>query len=363
MARAFGPRLKPATLELVTTARLWGRWLARERRIQISLELIRAHPWAAVVGILAHELIHQAVSELAGPEAGREPPHGPTFQKLGRGRGLHPIYLGATVDLRELSADPLPAGEMLPPERLQSARVLEKVRKILALSGSPVAAEAQAAMKAAARLMARHNLAMLEEEQGDDPYEYRTIELRGRRVETRAALIAGLLGRHFFVQAIFTQGYEAAANREIKCLELLGRPENTRLAEHVFYFLMERTETLWQDYHRNRPGGGLTARQSFISGLLEAFDRKLCEAADPAGGPETGSGQGFSALVLARDQGLAGYFQRRYPHVAHTRSIRRRYNPTAGSAGQAAGRSLNLSRPLEKTGASPGETRLLGRRP
>lgn len=356
LAAPFQPALKPASLGLMSGKKAWGRWSERERTILISEELIIKHPWSAVEGILGHEIIHQAVSELGGPAARQEPPHGPSFQRFGIERGLHPFYLSASVDLAETCPEPLPGRDESGPED-KSAQVMEKVRKLLALSNSPVLAEAQAAMNAAARLMARHNLDLLDEAPDNREYEYRTVELEGNRIQIRSTLIAGILGRHFFVQCIFTSGYDALHDKEIKCMELLGRPENTRLAEHVHHFLMERTESLWREYYRNNRGGGLVARNSFIIGLLQAFDQKLDEAA--AASTDLGGGEeGFSALVLAKDQGLKQFFKRRYPHVVHKRSGRRRYNPEAGSAGEAAGRALNLNRPVEKT-AGRSEIRLL----
>lgn len=356
IAGPLQPELKPASLGLMKGKRVWGRWSERERTILISEELIANHPWPAVEGILGHEIIHQAVSELGGPEARREPPHGPAFQKLGAARGLHPFYLKASVDLMESCPAPLDDQDQTPSP---SAQVMAKVRKLLALSGSPVLAEAQAAMNAAARLMARHNLEMLDSPPEQAGYEYRTIELNSSRVNIRSTLIAGILGRHFFVQCIFTGGYDAARDRESKCLELLGRPENIRLAEHVYRYLEERTESLWREYQNSGGGRGLVARNSFIIGLLEAFGQKLDEAA--AASADLGGGaEGFSALVLARDSGLKDYFKRRYPYVRNKRSGRRLYNPDAASAGQAAGRALNINRPLEKTApAKPPETRLL----
>ena len=129
---------------------------------------------------------------------------------------------------------------------------------------------------------------------------------------------------------------------------MTGRPENTCLAEHVFHFLLERSESLWQEYRRTHRGGGLVARNSFILGLLQGFDQKLDDAATE--GPEQPAGQaegGFSALVLAKDRGLNDYFKKRHPRVrTHQPGRRRRFCPDSDQAGRAAGQALNLNRPL-----------------
>ena len=340
----------PASLGLMKNKRAWGRWIEGENRILISEELILEHPWPAVLGILGHELAHQLVGDR--PAAARESrtAHGDLFQFMGARLGLDPFYLRASVDLKEECPQPWPdrdADQL----RDDSAKVLDKVRKLLALSGSPVEAEAQAAMKAAARLMARHNLDRLEETGGRqaDDYDYRLISLHAPRIDSRLGLIAYILSRHFFVKTLFTPSYDSHTDTEGHDLEVTGRPENTRLAEHVFHFLLERSESLWQEYRRTHRGGGLTARNSFILGLLQGFDQKLNEAA--AGGSEQPAGQaegGFSALVLAKDQGLNDYFKKRHPRIKiHQPGRRRRFCPDSDQAGRAAGQALNLNRPLD----------------
>lgn len=349
-----GLKMSGASLELMRGQGVWGRWDEKKRRILISEELLN-HPWPAVLGILGHETAHQMVSDLGGPAATQEAPHGPAFRRMGARLGLAPFYLSSTVELMADCPRPWPDPEE-PPALDKSARVLEKVKKLLALSGSPVEAEAQAAMDAAARLMARHNLEALEESPDvAGVYEYRTIELKSNRLDTRLALIAHILNRHFFVETVFVPGYDPRSDSEEKNLELMGRPENTRLAEHVFHFLMERSESLWQAYHRRHRGGGHIARNSFINGLLEGFEAKLTQAAARESLEAEAAEAGFSALVLAKDRGLAEFIQRRHPRLSTVRTgRRRRYCPESGQAGRRAGDSLNFNRPVESRASDKG---------
>ena len=354
----FG-KMPAATLELMKDQKAWGRWDEDKRRILINEDLILNYPWEAVLGILGHETAHQLVSDLGGFDDRRQAPHGPAFKRMGFRLGLDPFYLQASTDLREDCPRPWPDLE-LPPQS-ESLKILDKVKKILALSGSSVEGEAQAAMNAAARLMARHNLEALDKAVsiGDEIYESRLIRLESGRIDTRLALIAKILNRHFFVENIFVPAYDPHSDTELKGLELMGRPENIRLAEHVFHFLMERSENLWREYHKKHRGGGHAARNSFIIGLLDGFEAKLNQAAQT---DEAGSAEGFSALVLARDQALGDYVQRRHPRLRTVTPGRgRRYCPQSGQAGQKAGRSLNINSPLEQSPhQSSSERRLLG---
>jgi hypothetical protein len=322
------------------------------------------HPWAAVLGILGHEVAHQLATDLGGAAPG-DTAHGRVFQSMAARLGLDAFYRRAAVEIMGDCPRPWPEPEAGGPAD-EGARALEKVRKLLALSASPVAAEAQAAMNAAARLMARHNLDVLGRDlsEADEVYERRIIELKTGRIQARLAAIAVILNRHFFVETIFVPGYNALADAEEKNLELLGRPENTRLAEHVFHFLLERAESLWREHRRNSRGGGLVARNSFISGLLRGFDQKLTEAAaESAEALGLKGAGGFSALVLSRDQGLKDFVRRRHPRLKFVRAGGRYYCPDSEQAGRQAGRALNFNRPLEAsagaTASAEGAPRLL----
>lgn len=351
---AHGLEAPPVAFALMAGQSVWGRWRPGARLLSVSEELILGHPWPAVLGIVGHETAHQLVTDF-GPRGER--PHGAAFGRMAERLGLDPFYARPCVDLKRES--PCPGGE-LGPGQAEGAKVLEKVRKLLALGGSPVAAEAESAMNAAARLMARHNLKALAAGEGwAGGYESRVLKLGARRLDSRLTLIAKILSRHFFVETIFVPGYDPLTDDEGKDLELLGRPENTRLAEHTFHFLMERTETLWQRQRRLQRGGGQVARNSFINALLGSFCDKLDKnsAAFAPGGAGEG---GFSALVLARDAGLRDYFRRRHPKIVRAYSRQRFYNPESAEAGRAAGAALNLNRPMEGRAGDPASPRLLG---
>lgn len=340
-----GIRLKaPVAFGLMKGQTVWGLWLEKDRRLLLSEELLLEYPWSAVLGILGHETAHQLVSDLVISEAKvGQLPHGSVFRRMGEFLGLDPFYLGSVVNLKD--SCPWPVREAAPFSN-PGRRILEKVRKILALAGSPVEAEAQAAMNAAARLMARYNLERLEDPElqtGSAAYEYRQLNLNLRRIDQRLAWIVHILGHHYFVRAIFVPTYTPRTDTEGQDLELLGWPENVCLAEYVFHFLMERTESLWQDYRRTHRGGGLPARNSFFSGFLCSFDQKLSAAAGVKADLD-----GFSALVLARDQGLNVYFRRCHPHVTNIRSAGgRRFCLESSLAGAVAGRGLTLNMPVE----------------
>ena len=349
-------KLTPASLGLLTGAKTWGRWVEKDHAILINEELFN-FSWNSVLGILGHELAHQMVSELVPPEARlSENPHGPLFVKMGTSLGINPFYLTASVNLRHESPNPWPPqdGEQFGEK---NAKILNRIQKLLALSSSPVVAEAEAALSAAARLMARHNLENIADYPEAENYEARIIALLAKRIDTRLGLLSHIINRHFFVQTIFVPTYNPSTDTEGYDLELLGRPENTRLAEHIFHFLMERSESLWKAWHKHNPGGGLPARNSFIHSLLNSFSQKLDQAAQKNTPTSTGPATGFSALILAQDQGLQQFYHQRHPQVRKARSGKRSYNPAAGEAGAVAGKALNFNQPLEGSSSTKNTSR------
>ncbi|MGL4207832.1 MAG: SprT-like domain-containing protein [Candidatus Adiutrix sp.] len=338
------------TLELMQSETLWGRWQPGLRRLALSERLIMTQPWPCVVGILGHEVAHQLVDDLGGGP--REISHGPKFKEMANRLGLDPFYAQASVDI--VADCPAPWGQEAETLSDPNLKVLEKVRKLLALSSSPVLAEAQAAMSAAAKIMARHNLSLLDSDLSENNYERRTIFLGLKRLQSRFLAMAQILHNHFFVETIFVPSYNAKTDEEEKNLEVFGRPANTRLAEHVFYFLRERTETLWHKHKAQNKGGGLLARNSFMDGLLVGFEKKLSLAAkdftaNEGAAPKTT----FSDLVLSKDLGLSRFVAHCYPHLKTVRTGGRPLCLASQEAGLSAGASLDFYRPLAQEEFTP----------
>jgi predicted SprT family Zn-dependent metalloprotease len=85
-ATFFKNRLIRPTLELSDTTSRLGRWIRRERRLELARTLLVNYGWGAVVEVLKHEMAHQFVDEVLG--AVDEGAHGPTFRKICEERGF-----------------------------------------------------------------------------------------------------------------------------------------------------------------------------------------------------------------------------------------------------------------------------------
>lgn len=322
----FQGRLKPAALRLTDTDVL-GRWIVGERTIELSRELVFERPWVEVVEVLRHELAHQFVHEVLGVHD--EPPHGPTFRRVCAERAIDPRAAG-----RPELAD----GDT------ESTRIIEKVRKLLALAGSQNQHEAELAMRRAQELMLKHQLAA---DLAERRYVVRHLGTPRLRKNTAESMIGGLLGKHFFVEVIWTHVYVPRACRTERVLEIHGTPENVAMAEYVHSFLMRTAERLWAEARALRPGLRPGDRSAFMVGVVSGFAAKL----DGARREQEGAG-----LVWVGDPALSSWFQKRHPRVrAAGRSSTSRI--AAHALGRAEGQKVVLHRPLE--GKAGGGTRLL----
>src|SRR5262249_55445191 len=130
-----------------------------------------------------------------------------------------------------------------------------------------------------------------------------------------------------------------------------GRAENVETARWVFTSLMTAVDHLWAEY-RIASGAPGSDRKAYRVGVLEGFASKLHDQRrameaerGAAGGPDVGA-----ALATIGD-GLAAAFADAPPNM---RAGRFRGGPSgshaAARAGRAAGRNLNLSRPIAGRG-------------
>ncbi|CAN5724539.1 hypothetical protein BH11MYX3_BH11MYX3_16700 [soil metagenome] len=339
----FAGKLVMPVLVLSETTRRLGQWHRATRTVELSRALVLARPWAEVISVLEHELAHQFVDEVL--HIHDEAAHGPTFQRVCAERGID----GRAAGQPQASDAPAPAPKMegggFTPTP-GNERALDRIRKLLALAGSPNQHEAEIAMRKAHELMLRHNIEDARARTQSDAYEVRQIgdpQRRGNRVE---AEIAGLLAEYFFVKVIRVPVYLPLSGRRGQVYELAGTRANLEMACHVHAFLLATAERLWRANRGDARVRSGRDRLSYQAGVVGGFREKL--------GFERTELRG-TGLVWLGDRGLDAYYRARHPRIEHRR--RRVRFDGAHAAGREAGRTVVLHRPVE-TGPSGG-TRLL----
>jgi hypothetical protein len=302
----------------VTSRGTLGRWLPNTRTLEISRPLVLQHPWGAVIEVLKHEMAHQYVHEVLGETS--QTPHGPAFRdacaRLGVDAGASGVPDSAAAGAQE--------------------KVVERIARLLALGESANRHEAEAAMAAAQRLMLKHNLEVAQTAAGYD-YGFSHLGRPTGRVGEHERLVAMILGKHFFVEAIWIPVYRALEGKRGNVLEICGNRANLVIAEYVHGFLHATAASLWRDHKRARGIASDRERRVFLAGVMIGFADKLVRQSAKSRG---------EGLIWVKDGDLAGYFRRRHPYVRHVRHTGQR-RTDAWADGRAAGRRIVLHKPVE----------------
>jgi hypothetical protein len=325
----FKGRLQPPVIALADAAARLGRWVRATRTIELSRPLVLTRPWPDVVSVLAHEMAHQYVDEVL--HATGETAHGETFQK---------VCAAVGVDARA-------AGAPVPAEGVEGARVLERIRKLLALAASANQHEAENAMRRAHELMLRHNIesAGARERAG---YQVRHVGDPGKRLDKVQHAIAGLLAEFFFVKVIQVPVYLPLAGKRGSTFELVGGQANLEMAVHVFEFLLGTAQRLrLENCARDARVRSGRDRLSYQAGVIGGFrDKLIAERAALRG----------TGLIWVGDADLDRFYRDRHPRITtRQRTVRL---DGAHAAGREAGRQIVLHKPVTN-GPSAGAPRLL----
>jgi hypothetical protein len=319
----------------------WGKWWPERRTIVISARLIRHHSWEAVLNVFRHEMAHQLVSQ----SNKRAPAHGDLFAAACEQLGVPPEYRSAGGALPE--SHPLPD----PLNQDRARALLEKVRKLLALSESANEHEALLAMRKARELLDQHRLARPGER---SEYCSLVINLGQRRIASHHRAIASILMDHFQVEVVLASTYDAVVCDTFKCLDLIGRPGQVKVAEYIFHFLENRLGHLWQNQRRRNPGAGRTGANSYRLGVLKGFREKLAgERANASDRRVTPTTNPELLPVRLHDPERDRFLACRYPRLRSSRGRSITVNHEHYQAGQEEGRRLELRAGLEKGCGGP----------
>jgi hypothetical protein len=289
-------------------------------------------PWGVVREVLKHELAHQYVDEVLGIHD--ETAHGPAFQEVCRARGIDAAAAGLP------RADGVAAPGPTP--------VVRRIMRLLALASSANVYEAQAAANEARRLMMLHNIDEAVSVAADG-MSFRQVGPVKARSEASARILAGILGRHFFVSVIWVPSYVAAEGRRGYVLELCGTQSNLDVAAYVHGFLTDTADRLWRDHKADAHIAGDRDRRVFLAGVMTGVSEKLDAAARQSRREETYTQR---ELVVKGEAARDAYLRQRYPR-RETRGGSTMRHSDAYERGREAGRDIDLRRPMPSPSGGP----------
>jgi hypothetical protein len=314
---------------LVASRGRLGRWVEATRTVELSRPLVLEQSWGVVVEVLKHEMAHQYVSEVLGER--HEGPHGPRFRAICHKLGID----GAPSGMPAAEPHRAPLGD--------AQRVGERIAKLLALAESPNVHEAEAAMAAAQRLLLKHNLE-LRVARAAQGYAFRHLGKPTGRTTEAERVLSLILGKHFFVEAIWVPVYRALEGKRGSVLEICGTPENLDIAEYVHGYLVETAERLWREHKTEHRIRGDRDRRTFLAGVMSGMSDKLARESKK---------NESAGLVWVADGDLESFFRRRHPYVRHVRYAGQR-RTDAYAHGREKGRSIVIHRGMKSETASRG---------
>ena len=330
--------LRKPIIALVPGLSVWGRWhSAPKRLLELRLELVLEHPWYAVREVLLHELAHLVIDECY-PHIS-ESAHGPTFRKICLRLGSNPSASShyPTMDQRLLAAEGSAS---------KQDQVLQKLRKLLALSESGNIHEAEVALLKARQLSAKYALELTQDTQETQFHMIFLGEAKAR-LEMPDYIMANILQDHFKVLCIWDQVPDFSGERWLKVLKLHGTLGNLKIAGYVYDCLQRQIEASWSELCRkqNIKKPGVRMKRDFSIGVLQGFAKLLGEDKQPE--------SECCALVLQQERRLAEYYRQHNPGIRKISSGGIKIDQGLYAKGEKTGRGIVIADGLEKP-SSPG---------
>jgi hypothetical protein len=231
---------------------------------------------------------------------------------------------------------------------MEREHLIDKIRKLQALSQSPNLAEAEAAAAMVQRLVEQHRIAVAEIETGEDDQEApieRTVLYceNGANVSNWRATLSNVVAKMNNCATYITRPGRKYAQGEKPKVTIVGTPNDVALVSEIFSHLSATVDRLALNYVAGN-GGGKQAGNSFRWGAVQELAARMRAAKQEVR-------VGVASTALAR----VDHDAERVKEVLANLSLKKRYastnkvNYSAYQAGCAAGSKIGLS-PTQQIG-------------
>ena len=224
---------------------------------------------------------------------------------------------------------------------IEESAILRKIQKLLALGSSSSKHEAEVAILKSRELLLKHHIesSFLESEGCEKLFVKRVLfsKKRSQKIESIARIL-----ETFFVTVVFHQGKDGVH------LEILGEFANIEIADYVANTLNLEFDALWEEARSTLNLKGTVAKNSFFYGLAKGYCDKIGSLKK-----EYTSETSHAIVVIEKKLALGKDLV--YPRLRSNKSCAK-YCPTSGSAGEQAGKNLNINSAVT---SSSGATKLI----
>ena len=286
--------------------------------------------------VMRHELAHYALNEQKKLQAQWANPHSdyiPTGEHDAEFRSYcHQFWPQKNIGAASIDLMANAAGAVT--QHQQEQKILEKIKKLWALTSSANIHEAALAAAKANELLLRHHLHQqmnhdLPEE--ELTYQHPIFSSSQSRINAKLKAIYFIV-RLFYVAPIFLRSSRGVI------LSAVGSYQNLQVAEYVAHFLNDELDRLWA----LSPHRGITARNSFYAGVADGFESKIKAVQQSVA----------STRELVKLEGdLQKKFKQVFPHSRQQGSSGH-VDRAAKAAGQQAGQRLTINPALRNRSSS-----------
>lgn len=218
-------------------------------------------------------------------------------------------------------------------------QILDKVRKLLALSESPSEEEAAAALEKARTLLARYGLTMAEVKEEHEVTEELLLEKKRMR-KWESALVSVVC------QASFTQPLLTSSDKTRQLL-LIGREVNVANAKALFTYLHQRILIMG----RGLPKSASYHVDSYRQGIVHRLAERLAQSAAQGDRVDEPSESDRQLVVQMSAQAYAensDYISGKYGKL-RSKKVRTRIHLESYDHGREAAESIHLNRQIKST--------------
>jgi hypothetical protein len=288
-------------------------------------------------------MAHQFTDEVFAVDD--EPPHGPQFQQACFLLRANPRASGSyrTLDERISQESSSPKNKMM-----------DRVKKLMALAASSNPHEADSAMTKAHHLIAKYNLDLLAQD-ADRNFASVFVGQPALRHPPEDYSLAHLLQDFYFVQGIWVSTYVPEKRKMGRVLEVSGTIENIKLATYVHDFVRRFIQSRWAEYNNGKRLNRYR-QTDFAVGIIEGFRSKL-----ETQSKEKGKKQDSLSPMKIGDPLLRKYFAYRYPHTSKVKRGMASQDKKVLKDGRHAGERLVISKGIANPGGTGFGIRLLAR--
>lgn len=230
-------------------------------------------------------------------------------------------------------------------------KIIDRVKKLLALSNSSNEHEAQLAAQRAADLLSKHNMTLTDVEILDcevieEWFEVSKLGEKGKPYTSFPRWISRLsavIARHFFCTPLLSKAIGK------KKVGFIGSRSDAEVAKYVFYYLVKTTESLSAEHIKRSktmvtPGRLRKYKLSYQMGVVNGIRLKLEESKkEPF---RTASG---TDLMVIKDEASERYLQQKYGSIKQGRKVVNTLDGHAYAEGIKDGRNIEIREGIAAT--------------